>query len=72
MASATVIDKFINIILFIGIFVAAAPLVIVYLGNISNLGIPLVSLLAASSVGGILLAAFGISYIVKMLKTGGR
>ncbi len=62
-----VTDRLIGVVIFITLFVALVPTVLLAFTNISNSGIVLASVVA--TIGGILLGVFALKGIMKMLKT---
>lgn len=61
-----VTDKLINIVIFLALFVALVPIVLVYIGNLSTSGIVLASVV--SSIAGILLGIYALKSVMKLLK----
>lgn len=59
-----VTQKFVAIIVFIALFVAFAPTLVVYIGNLSTTGLFLAA--ATSTIVGILIGVFAIKAVMKM------
>ena len=62
-----VVDKLINIVVFLALFIALVPIVLVYIGNLSTSGIVLAAVV--SSIAGILLGVYALKAIMKLLKS---
>jgi len=64
--SNQVTDKLIGIVIFVSLFVALVPTVLVALTNISTSGIVLAAVV--STIGGILLGVYALKSIMNLLK----
>ena len=64
---ADVTDKLIAIVIFLALFVALVPTVLVFIGNLSTSGIVLAT--TVSTIAGILLGIYALKSVMKLLKS---
>ena len=61
------INKVIGVVLFVSILAAGVPVILASIANLSGSGIGLVALISTSFIG-LLLGAFAVTRIIKMLR----
>ena len=66
MAINNVTDKLIGIVIFLALFVALVPTVLVYIANVSTSGVVLAGVV--STIAGILLGVYALKSVMSMLK----
>lgn len=66
MAINNVTDKLIGIVIFLALFVALVPTVLVYIANVSTSGVVFAGVV--STIAGILLGVYALKSVMSMLK----
>lgn len=61
------VDKLIGLVILLAMFVALAPTVLIYIGNLSTTGVVLAATI--STIAGLLFAFFGLKLVMKALKS---
>lgn len=61
-----IVDKMIGVVIFLALFVALVPTVLVFIGNLSTSGVVLATTISA--IAGILLGVFALKALMKLLK----
>lgn len=61
-----VTDKMVGIVIFLALFVALVPTVLIFIGNLSTSGIVLATVV--STIAGILLGVYALKSVMKLLK----